>query len=198
MQGRDSADYAIQILNGVRLYRPLRMNKAALDKQRNLDIGAQLFAGNLDPLVDDKVLCDTFSVFCRLIGQPKIARDPDGVSRGFGFVSYDNFDSSAQALEAMNNQYLMNKPCQINYAFKRDGKGERHGDEAERLHAAQAKKNNYIWLALLLHNCRLAQLMEVPSSLFLLVQLVLKFPLDRQSHLLRVQEIEVRLLDLPL
>jgi splicing factor 3B subunit 4 len=140
-----SADYAIQILNGVRLYgKPLRINKASLDKQRNLDIGAQLFVGNLDPLVDEKVLYDTFSVFGRLIGQPKIARDPDGVSRGFGFVSFDNFDSSDQALEAMNNQYLMNKPCQINYAFKRDGKGERHGDEAERLLAAQAKKNNYI------------------------------------------------------
>jgi splicing factor 3B subunit 4 len=39
----------------------------------------------------------------------------------------------------MNGQYLMNKPITVQYAFKKDGKGERHGTEAERLLANQAK-----------------------------------------------------------
>jgi len=36
----------------------------------------------------------------------------------------------------------MNKPITVQYAFKKDGKGERHGAPAERLLAAQARKNN--------------------------------------------------------
>jgi splicing factor 3B subunit 4 len=36
----------------------------------------------------------------------------------------------------------MNKAISVQYAFKKDGKGERHGTAAERLLAAQARKNN--------------------------------------------------------
>lgn len=42
----------------------------------------------------------------------------------------------------MNGQYLMNKQVSVQYAYKKDGKGERHGDEAERTLAAQARKHN--------------------------------------------------------
>lgn len=42
----------------------------------------------------------------------------------------------------MNGQFLMNKAISVQYAFKKDGKGERHGTSAERLLAAQARKNN--------------------------------------------------------
>ena len=42
----------------------------------------------------------------------------------------------------MNGQFLMNKAITVQYAFKKDGKGERHGTNAERLLAAQARKNN--------------------------------------------------------
>lgn len=36
----------------------------------------------------------------------------------------------------------MNKEINVQYAYKKDGKGERHGDQAERLLAAQARKHN--------------------------------------------------------
>ena len=42
----------------------------------------------------------------------------------------------------MNNQFLMNKCITVQYAFKKEGKGERHSTAAERLLAAQAHKNN--------------------------------------------------------
>jgi splicing factor 3B subunit 4 len=42
----------------------------------------------------------------------------------------------------MNGQYLMNKQVSVQYAYKKDGKGERHGDEAERMLSAQARKHN--------------------------------------------------------
>lgn len=36
----------------------------------------------------------------------------------------------------------MNKEISVQYAYKKDGKGERHGDQAERVLAAQARKHN--------------------------------------------------------
>ncbi|KAI8990767.1 hypothetical protein BDF20DRAFT_840735 [Mycotypha africana] len=138
----DDADYAIKIMNQVRLYgKPVRVNKATSDR-KNLDVGATLFIGNLDPDVDEKVLYDTFSAFGMIVNTPKIARDPEsGLPKGFGFISYDNFESSDAAIQAMEGQYLMNKQITVSYAYKKDGKGERHGSAAERLLAAEAKKN---------------------------------------------------------
>lgn len=73
----------------------------------------------------------------------QIARDPGtGQSKGYGFVSYTDFESSDAAIESMNGQFLMNKAITVQYAFKKEGKGERHGTPAERLLAAQARKNN--------------------------------------------------------
>jgi splicing factor 3B subunit 4 len=78
----------------------------------------------------------------------QIARDPQtGQSKGYGFVSYTDFESADAAIESMNGQFLMNKPITVQYAFKKDGKGERHGTASERLLAAQARKNNALPLA---------------------------------------------------
>ena len=42
-----------------------------------------------------------------------------GNSRGFGFVSYDTFEASDAAVEAMNGQYLCNRPITVTYAYKK-------------------------------------------------------------------------------
>ena len=61
-------------------------------------------------------------------------KDADtGVSRGFGFVSFDSFESADASMAAMNGQFLCNAPISVSYAYKKDTKGERHGDAAERL-----------------------------------------------------------------
>jgi len=67
----------------------------------------------------------------------RIARDPEtGISKGYGLVTYDNFESSDTAINAMNGQYFYNKVIHVSYAYKKDTKGERHGSAAERLLAA--------------------------------------------------------------
>lgn len=110
-----------------------------------MEVGADLFLGNLDPMVDEKTLYDTFSRFGPLISPPKIARDPEtGLSKGYGFVSYATFEASDDAIANMNAQYLMNKDISVQYAYKKDGKGERHGDPAERMLAAQAKAHGVV------------------------------------------------------
>lgn len=140
-QGEEDAEYAVKVMNGVRFFgKPLRINKSSLDK-RSLDIGANLFIGNLAPDVDEKLLFDTFILFGTLVQTPKIARDDTtGASKGYGFISYDSFEVSDAAIEAMNGQFLCNRPVTVNYAYKKDGKGERHGSAAERLLAAQTRR----------------------------------------------------------
>ncbi|KAG6181867.1 hypothetical protein E4U27_002089 [Claviceps purpurea] len=140
------AEYAANVLNGIKLFgKSLRVNKASADKQKGAsDIGAELFIGNLDAMVDEKLLYDTFSRFGPLLSLPKVARDDAGHSKGFGFVSFGDFESSDAAMANLDGQYMLSKEISVQYAFKKDGKGERHGDEAERELAKQAKKRNIV------------------------------------------------------
>jgi splicing factor 3B subunit 4 len=155
------ADYAIQILNMIKFYdRPLKLGKSSLRSSKaelwSKDVGANLFIGNLDPIdVDEHLLYDTFSSFGTLLKQPKIMREDNETndSKGFGFVSFDNFESSDTAIECMNSQFLCSRQIIVQYAFKKDtttnGNGkdgnntntthshERHGSRAERMLAAQ-------------------------------------------------------------
>ncbi|KAM0332937.1 hypothetical protein ACHAQA_001593 [Verticillium albo-atrum] len=139
------AEYAANVMNGVKLYgKSLRVNKASADKQKQAEVGAELFVGNLDPMVDEKILYDTFSRFGPLLNLPKVAREDSGGSKGFGFISFADFESSDAAVDNLHGQYLLSKEVSVQYAFKKDGKGERHGDAAERELAAQAKKRNIV------------------------------------------------------
>jgi splicing factor 3B subunit 4 len=142
-QTPEDADYASKILNLVKLYgKPLRVNKSSQDRKM-LDVGATLFIGNLAPEVDEKLLNDTFSTFGVLVETPKVSRDSEsGVPKGFGFVSFDSFESADSAISCMDGQWLANKRITVAYSFKKDGKGERHGSAAERLLAQQGKKVN--------------------------------------------------------
>jgi len=136
--GEEDADYAIKVMNMIKVYgKPIRVNKASAHN-KNLDVGANIFIGNLDPEIDEKLLYDTFSAFGVILQTPKIMRDPEtGNSKGFAFINFASFEASDAAMEAMNGQYLCNRPITISYAFKKEAKGERHGSAAERLLAAQ-------------------------------------------------------------
>eukprot|EP00397_Hematodinium_sp_SG-2012_P041112 GEMP01045203.1.p1 GENE.GEMP01045203.1~~GEMP01045203.1.p1 ORF type:complete len:374 (+),score=91.29 GEMP01045203.1:12-1133(+) len=131
-KSEEDADYAIKVLNMVKLFgKPIRLNKSSRDK-RVTDIGANLFVGNLSDDVDEKTLYDTFASFGVLMFA-KIMRDDNNESKGFGFISYDTFDAGDNALANMNGQFLCNRPISVSYAYKKDSRGERHGSAAERL-----------------------------------------------------------------
>jgi splicing factor 3B subunit 4 len=136
-RSEEDADYAMKIMNMIKLYgKPIKVNKASQDK-KNIDVGANVFIGNLDPNVDEKLLYDTFSAFGGITQTPKIMRDQDtNASKGYAFVSYDSFESSDIAIECMNGQYLCNRSIVVQYAFKKESQGERHGSQAERMLAA--------------------------------------------------------------
>lgn len=136
-RNEEDAEYAIKIMHMIKLYnKPLKLNKATQDK-RTQEIGANIFVGNLAEDVDEKVLKDIFSAF-GLVLSTKVMRDPQtSISKHYGFVSFDNFDSSDKAIEKMNGQYIKGKPIEVEYAYKKDTKGEKHGSVAERFLAAK-------------------------------------------------------------
>ncbi|KAI3381318.1 hypothetical protein SNEBB_005508 [Seison nebaliae] len=130
----EDADYAIKIMNMIKLYgKPIRASNAT-SNQKSLDIGANLFIGNLDGEVDEKLLFDTFSSFGVILQTPKIMRDTStGNPKGYAFISFGSFEAADSALEAMHGQFLCNRAITVQYAFKKDTKGQRHGSAAERL-----------------------------------------------------------------
>ncbi|ODQ66738.1 RNA-binding domain-containing protein, partial [Nadsonia fulvescens var. elongata DSM 6958] len=140
------AIYAANIMNQIKLFgKPLKVNKASADKQKLIDVGADLFVGNLDQMVDEEFLYNTFSSFGQLFEKPRIARDrATNAPKGYAFIKYCDFESSDKAIESLNGQFLMNKEVTVDYALKsgENGKRERHGDTTERLLAQEAKKNN--------------------------------------------------------
>lgn len=143
----EDAAYAIKTLNMVKLYgKPIKVAHSQNTEKDSADVGANLFIGNLDPDVDETMLHTTFSAFGVIVDNPKVVRDPDtGISKGFGFVRFGDFEASDTAIDVMDGQYLGGRPISVNYAFKKDStgmtRGERHGTPAERLLAAQKKLN---------------------------------------------------------
>jgi splicing factor 3B subunit 4 len=132
----EDADYAIKIMHMIKLYgKAIKVNKASQDK-RTQEVGANIFVGNLSEELDEKQLKDIFTAF-GVVLSTKIMRDPEtGNSKRYGFVSFDNFDSSDEAIKKLNGQYISGKPIEVTYALKKDTKGEKHGSVAERILAA--------------------------------------------------------------
>lgn len=61
---------AIKVLNMIKVYgKPIRVNKASQDK-KTMDVGANLFIGNIDPDVDEKVLNRRQLICCSAPSRP--------------------------------------------------------------------------------------------------------------------------------
>jgi splicing factor 3B subunit 4 len=68
----DDSDYAVKIMNQIKLYgKPIRVNKASYDRKQ-VDVGANLFIGSVDESVDEAQLYETFSTFGHISDQPKV------------------------------------------------------------------------------------------------------------------------------
>jgi len=142
----EDADYSIKIMHMIKLFgKPIKVNKATQDKKTQ-DIGANIFVGNLDPEVDEKALYETFSAFGNVVSARINRENATGTSQRYGFVSFDNFESSDNAIQSLNGQFICNRPVTVTYAYKRDSK-EKHGSMAERILAANRPTSKPVWSA---------------------------------------------------
>jgi len=78
-----------------------------------------IFVKNLDANIDNKALYDTFSLFGNILSC-KVAADPQGKSRGYGFVHYEGEEAAKQAIERVNGMQIGDKTVEVHAFQKRD------------------------------------------------------------------------------
>jgi len=80
-----------------------------------------IFVKNLDRNIDNKALYDTFSLFGNILSC-KVACDPSGKSRGYGFVHYETEEAAKQAIERVNGMQIGDKTVEVHRFMKRDAR----------------------------------------------------------------------------
>lgn len=66
---------------------------------------SNVFVKNLDKNIDNKALHDTFCLFGNILSC-KVAQDPEGKSRGFGFVHFETEEAAKTAIEKLNGMKI--------------------------------------------------------------------------------------------
>jgi polyadenylate-binding protein len=66
----------------------------------------------LDKAIDHKALHDTFSAFGNILSC-KVATDPSGQSKGYGFVQFDSEEAAQKAIEKLNGMLLNDKQVYV-------------------------------------------------------------------------------------
>jgi polyadenylate-binding protein len=67
---------------------------------------------NLDKSIDNKALYDTFCVFGSILSC-KIATDPSGESRGYGFVQFERDEAAQVAIDKLNGMLINDKKVYV-------------------------------------------------------------------------------------
>ncbi|XP_038905827.1 polyadenylate-binding protein 7 [Benincasa hispida] len=135
-ESEDSANAAIESLNGFTIGdKQIYVGKFVRKSDRvlaNADVKyTNLYVKNLDPEIGEEHLQEKFSEFGK-ISSMIVSRDENGVSRGFGFINFDNPDDAKRALETLNGSQLGSKVIYIARAQKKTEREEvlrRHYEE---------------------------------------------------------------------
>ncbi|KAI3522170.1 hypothetical protein L1887_11652 [Cichorium endivia] len=89
--------------------------KEAADKYQGLN----LYVKNLDDSIDDDKLKKLFSEY-GTITSCKVMLDPNGNSRGSGFVAFSTPEEASQALAEMSGKMIVNKPLYVALAQRKE------------------------------------------------------------------------------
>ncbi|XP_062396268.1 embryonic polyadenylate-binding protein B-like isoform X2 [Sardina pilchardus] len=120
-------------------------------KEREAECGAKamvftnVYIKNFGETYDDKQLESIFSEFGKTLSV-RVMRDERGISRGFGFVNYENHEDAQKAVDVMNGKELNGRMLYVGRAQKRV---ERQGElkrkfeqiKMDRMHRYQEKSS---------------------------------------------------------
>lgn len=136
-------EYAQKVMNSVKLFsKQIRCCKASNDR-KPVDIGANLYVGNLSPEIDEKFLFYLFSNFGKIISLKIVGNEQNSQNpKNSAFINFSSFQESDSAIQALNGQFFCNQQISVSYAFKQNSKNEKHGNYAERLLEAKSKIQN--------------------------------------------------------
>ncbi|XWS62931.1 hypothetical protein CRYUN_Cryun06bG0052900 [Craigia yunnanensis] len=94
--------------------------KEAADKFQ----GANLYVKNLDDSIGDEKLKELFSQY-GTITSCKVMRDPNGISKGSGFVAFSTPEEASRALVEMNGKMVVSKPLYVALAQRKEDRRAR-------------------------------------------------------------------------
>ncbi|CAN7021455.1 hypothetical protein IGI04_022528 [Brassica rapa subsp. trilocularis] len=107
---------------------PRALQAANAMLQGNLSLTpSKLFVGGLSPTTDVDILKDVFGRFGKIVDVVVISDRETGVSKGFGFVTYDSIDAANKAMQQMNDQELDGRIIGVNPADSGGGLARRGG-----------------------------------------------------------------------
>ncbi|KAF6151496.1 hypothetical protein GIB67_016308 [Kingdonia uniflora] len=86
--------------------------------------GVNLYVKNLDDSIGDDKLKEMFAEF-GTIASCKVMRDPNGISRGSGFVAFSTSEEASRALSEMNGKMIIGKPLYVALAQKKEDRRAR-------------------------------------------------------------------------
>lgn len=81
--------------------------------------GVNLYVKNLDDSIDDDKLKEIFAEF-GTITSCKVMRDPNGQSRGSGFVAFSSPEEANRAALGLSNRIIVNKPLYVALAERKE------------------------------------------------------------------------------
>lgn len=81
--------------------------------------GLNLYVKNLDDIISDDKLKELFSEF-GTITSCKVMCDPNGISRGSGFVAFSTAEEASKALTEMNGKMVVSKPLYVALAQRKE------------------------------------------------------------------------------
>lgn len=117
------ASRALELLNFTAIGgRSVRIMFSHRDPSLRKSGTANIFIKNLDRAIDHKALHDTFSAFGAILSC-KVAMDPAGQSKGYGFVQFDSEESAQAAIERVNGMLLNDKQVYVGPFIRRQERG---------------------------------------------------------------------------
>nr|CAD1824935.1 unnamed protein product [Ananas comosus var. bracteatus] len=101
---------ALEVLNFTPLNnKPIRVMYSNRDPSTRKSGTANIFIKNLDKVIDNKALHETFSAFGNILSC-KVATDQYGQSKGYGFVQFDQEEAAQNAINKLNGMLINDKP----------------------------------------------------------------------------------------
>ncbi|CAN1352615.1 Polyadenylate-binding protein 2 [Linum perenne] len=92
--------------------RPIRVMYSNPDASVRRSGAGNIFVKNFDKSFDHKKFFDTFSVFGSILSC-KLATDPHGHPKGYGFVQFDTDEAAKKAIEKLNGMVMNGKQLHV-------------------------------------------------------------------------------------